>query len=93
MLKRGMSATIKEWLLAAEYVVNEGNHQVILCERGIRSFDGATRNVMDIGAIVLAKQLTHLPVIADPSHATGRREMVLPATPSPFAPSRATDRR
>jgi 3-deoxy-7-phosphoheptulonate synthase len=73
-----MSATIKEWLLAAEYIVNEGNSQVMLCERGIRSFDPATRNVMDVAAIPLVKGLTHLPVIADPSHATGRRSMVTP---------------
>ncbi len=78
MLKRGMSATVKEWLLAAEYVVNEGNKQVMLCERGIRSFDDSTRNVMDVAAVALVKTLTHLPVIADPSHATGRRDMVTP---------------
>ena len=78
MLKRGMAATIKEWLLAAEYVVNEGNGDVMLCERGIRSFDPATRNVMDVAAIPLVKRLTHLPVIGDPSHATGVREMVTP---------------
>ena len=78
MIKRGMSATIKEWLLAAEYVVSEGNGQVILCERGIRSFDDATRNVMDVAAIALVKTLTHLPVVGDPSHATGRRDMVVP---------------
>ncbi|MCO4764491.1 MAG: 3-deoxy-7-phosphoheptulonate synthase [Myxococcales bacterium] len=78
MLKRGMSATIKEWLLAAEYILNAGNEQVILCERGIRSFDSATRNVMDITAVALARTLTHLPIIADPAHATGRRDMVAP---------------
>ncbi len=78
MLKRGMSATVKEWLLAAEYVLSAGNEQVILCERGIRSFDSATRNVMDITAVALARTLTHLPIIADPSHATGRRDMVPP---------------
>jgi 3-deoxy-7-phosphoheptulonate synthase len=78
MLKRGMAATIKEWLLAAEYVLNEGNGDVMLCERGIRSFDSATRNVMDVAAIPLVKGLTHLPVIGDPSHATGVREMVTP---------------
>jgi len=79
MLKRGLSATIQEWLLAAEYVASEGNPEIILCERGIRSFDGATRNVLDVGAIALAKTLTHLPIVADPSHATGRRDLVLPA--------------
>jgi 3-deoxy-7-phosphoheptulonate synthase len=78
MLKRGMSATVKEWLLAAEYIVSEGNDQVILCERGIRSFDSTTRNVMDVAAIAAAKVLTHLPIIADPSHATGRRDLIAP---------------
>ncbi len=78
LLKRGMAATIKEWLLAAEYIVAEGNPNVMLCERGIRSFDDATRNVMDVAAIAMAKQLTHLPIIADPSHATGRRDLVVP---------------
>ena len=79
MLKRGMSATLKEWLLAAEYILAHGNPQVILCARGIRGFDNATRNVLDVGTIALVKQLSHLPVIADPSHATGRRELVVPA--------------
>jgi 3-deoxy-7-phosphoheptulonate synthase len=78
MLKRGMSATIKEWLLAAEYILSGGNEQVILCERGIRGFDDATRNVMDVSAIAMVKELSHLPVIADPSHATGRRTLVAP---------------
>jgi 3-deoxy-7-phosphoheptulonate synthase len=76
VLKRGMSATIKEWLLAAEYLMSAGNEQVALCERGIRSFDTSTRNVMDIAAIAVAKAHTHLPVIADPSHGCGRREHV-----------------
>ncbi|MCA9493415.1 MAG: 3-deoxy-7-phosphoheptulonate synthase [Myxococcales bacterium] len=79
MLKRGLSATISEWLLAAEYLLDAGLHDVMLCERGIRSFDSATRNVLDVGAIALARDLTHLPVVADPSHATGRRELVAPA--------------
>jgi len=79
MLKRGMSATVKEWLLAAEYILAHGNEQVILCARGIRGFDSATRNVLDVGSVALVKQLSHLPVIADPSHATGRRELVVPA--------------
>jgi 3-deoxy-7-phosphoheptulonate synthase len=79
LLKRGMSATIKEWLLAAEYVVDAGNEQVMLCERGIRSFDPATRNVLDVSAIAIAKATSHLPVIADPSHATGKRALVAPA--------------
>ena len=78
LLKRGMSATVKEWLLAAEYIVSEGNSEVILCERGIRSFDDSTRNVMDVAAIAVARQVTHLPIIADPSHATGRRDLILP---------------
>lgn len=76
LLKRGMAATMKEWLLAAEYLLAAGNEDVILCERGIRSFDPATRNVMDIGAIALAKSLSHLPVIGDPSHGTGVRSLV-----------------
>lgn len=76
VLKRGLSATIEEWLLATEYILNEGNSQVILCERGIRSFEPLTRNTVDIGAISLIKELSHLPIILDPSHATGRRKMV-----------------
>ena len=78
MLKRGMDATLEEWLLAAEYILMGGNNQVILCERGIRTFDHTTRNTMDIAAIPLVKQLSHLPVIADPSQATGNREIVGP---------------
>lgn len=78
VLKRGLSATIEEWLLAAEYILAEGNRQVILCERGIRTFETHTRNTMDIGAIAAVKGLSHLPVIADPSHASGRRELVGP---------------
>lgn len=76
LLKRGLSATIEELLLAAEYVLAHGNPNVILCERGIRSFDPHTRNVLDLGAVVALKQLTHLPVIVDPSHAAGKRELV-----------------
>ncbi|MGM0602137.1 MAG: 3-deoxy-7-phosphoheptulonate synthase [Bacillota bacterium] len=78
MLKRGMAATIKEWLLAAEYIMNEGNHDVILCERGVRTFGEETRNTMDLSSIPLVQQLSHLPVIADPSHGTGRWELVTP---------------
>ncbi len=78
LLKRGISATVQEFLLAAEYIMAEGNHQVILCERGIRSFDPATRNVLDLAAAALLKELSHLPVIVDPSHATGRRSLVAP---------------
>jgi 3-deoxy-7-phosphoheptulonate synthase len=76
MLKRGLASTIDEWLLAAEYIVAAGNPNVILCERGIRSFDPQTRNVLDLACVPLLHELTHLPVIVDPSHATGRRELV-----------------
>ncbi len=76
LLKRGLSATIDEWLNAAEYIMAEGNSQVILCERGIRTFENYTRNTLDLSAIVAVKTLSHLPVIIDPSHATGRKEMV-----------------
>ena len=76
LLKRGMAATLDELLFAAEYILSEGNERVILCERGIRGFDGSTRNVFDLAAIPLLHQRTHLPVIADPSHGTGRRELV-----------------
>ncbi len=80
LLKRGLAATLDEFLMAAEYILSEGNPNVILCERGIRSFDPATRNVFDVVSIALLKQRTHLPVIADPSHATGRRDLIEPAT-------------
>src|SRR5215467_13731985 len=76
VLKRGMSATIEEWLLAAEYILSQGNPNVILCERGIRTFEKTTRNTMDISAIPLIKQLSHLPIISDPSQGTGRRDLV-----------------
>jgi 3-deoxy-7-phosphoheptulonate synthase len=76
LLKRGLSATLEEFLLAAEYILACGNANVVLCERGIRSFDTFTRNVLDLGAVVALKQLTHLPVIVDPSHAAGKRELV-----------------
>ncbi len=76
MLKRGLSATIEEWLLAAEYIVAAGNPKVILCERGIRSFDPQTRNLLDLACVPILHELTHLPVIVDPSHGTGRRELV-----------------
>lgn len=78
VLKRGMSATIEEWLLAAEYILSQGNRNVILCERGIRTFEKITRNTMDISAIPLIKQLSHLPIISDPSQGTGRRDLVAP---------------
>jgi 3-deoxy-7-phosphoheptulonate synthase len=76
LLKRGMSSTIKELLMSAEYIVAHGNPNVILCERGIRTFETATRNTCDIAAIPVLNELTHLPVILDPSHATGRRSLV-----------------
>ena len=79
LLKRGMSATLEEFLLAAETILLTGNEQVVLCERGIRTFDSYTRNCLDVGGIAALKRLTHLPVIADPSHATGRRELVCDA--------------
>ena len=78
LLKRGMAATIEELLLSAEYLLAEGNHDVILCERGIRGFDTATRNVFDLTAIPVVHKLSHLPIIADPSHGTGLREKVIP---------------
>lgn len=78
MIKRGLSATIEEWLLAAEYVMAQGNRQVILCERGIRTFETATRNTFDLNAVAYAKRVSHLPVIADPSHATGKWQLVTP---------------
>ena len=78
LLKRGMSATIEEWLMAAEYILAEGNEQVVLCERGIRTFETYTRNTLDLSAVSLIKNLSHLPVIVDPSHATGRPELIAP---------------
>ncbi len=78
ILKRGLAATIDEFLMAAEYILSHGNPNVVLCERGIRSFDNYTRNVLDLGAVAALKQLTHLPVIVDPSHAVGKRELVAP---------------
>ena len=76
LLKRGMSATIEELLMAAEYIMSGGNHNIILCERGIRTFEKYTRNTMDISAIPVVKEHSHLPIIADPSHGTGRRDKV-----------------
>jgi len=78
LIKRGISATIEEWLLSAEYVLSGGNNDVILCERGIRTFETATRNTFDISAIPVVKKLSHLPIVADPSHGAGRRDMVPP---------------
>ncbi len=78
LLKRGMSATIQEWLLAAEYIMAGGNYDIILCERGIRTFETYTRNTFDISAIPVIDKLSHLPIVGDPSHATGRRDKVMP---------------
>ncbi|NIM11123.1 MAG: 3-deoxy-7-phosphoheptulonate synthase [Candidatus Aminicenantes bacterium] len=78
MIKRGLSATIDEWLMAAEYVVTGGNHKVMLCERGIRTFEPKTRNTLDISAIPVLKELTHLPIVVDPSRAVGFRDKVIP---------------
>lgn len=78
ILKRGLSATISEWLMAAEYIMSEGNHNVILCERGIRTFETATRNTLDISAVPVVKELSHLPIIIDPSHSGGHRQYVRP---------------
>jgi len=85
MLKRGLSATIKEFLLSAEYIVTHGNPNVMLCERGIRTFETATRNTLDMAAIPLLNELTHLPVIVDPSHGTGKRSLVRPLAKAPVA--------
>jgi 3-deoxy-7-phosphoheptulonate synthase len=85
LLKRGMMSTIEEFLLAAEYIMNEGNHNIILCERGIRTFETYTRNTLDLGAVALIKELSHLPVIVDPSHATGKRSLVSPLAKAAIA--------
>jgi 3-deoxy-7-phosphoheptulonate synthase len=78
LLKRGPSATVKEWLLAAEYLLSGGNANVVLCERGIKTFETATRNTLDLAAVALVKELSHLPVLADPSHGTGLRSLIAP---------------
>jgi 3-deoxy-7-phosphoheptulonate synthase len=85
LLKRGLSATIKEWLMAAEYIMSRGNQEVILCERGIRTFETATRNTLDISAVPLLKQLTHLPVMVDPSHGVGKWDLVAPMSKAAIA--------
>ncbi|MGE5256736.1 MAG: 3-deoxy-7-phosphoheptulonate synthase [Hyphomicrobiales bacterium] len=85
LLKRGLSGTIEEWLMSAEYILSEGNSQVVLCERGIRTFEPYTRNTLDLSAIPVLKKLTHLPIIVDPSHATGMREKVSPMARSAVA--------
>jgi 3-deoxy-7-phosphoheptulonate synthase len=78
LLKRGLAATLDEWLLAAEYIMSEGNYQVVLCERGIRTFAQHTRNTLDLAAIPAVRRISHLPVIVDPSHGTGKNYMVTP---------------
>lgn len=85
MLKRGLSATIEEWLNAAEYIMNEGNFNVILCERGIRTFETQTRNTLDLSAVPLIKRLSHLPIIVDPSHGTGKWRLVAPMSRAAIA--------
>ena len=85
LLKRGMMSTIKEWLMSAEYILANGNFNVVLCERGIRTFEDATRFTMDISAIPVVKRLSHLPIIADPSHATGKWGLVTPVARAAIA--------
>lgn len=85
LLKRGPSATVKEWLLAAEYLLAGGNVNVVLCERGIKTFETATRNTLDLAAVALAKELSHLPVLADPSHGTGLRNLITPMSKAAVA--------
>lgn len=85
LLKRGLASTIEEFVMAAEYILSHGNPDVVLCERGIRSFDNYTRNVLDLGAVAALKQITHLPVIVDPSHAVGKRELVAPVAKAAVA--------
>jgi 3-deoxy-7-phosphoheptulonate synthase len=85
LLKRGMNATVEEFLLAADYILQEGNPQLILCERGIRTFETATRNTLDISAVPLIKQLSHLPIFVDPSHASGKRSLILPLSRAALA--------
>ncbi len=85
LLKRGLSATIEEWLMAAEYIMAEGNYDIVLCERGIRTFETYTRNTLDIGAVPVAKSLSHLPVIVDPCHSTGNWRLVSPLSKAAIA--------
>jgi 3-deoxy-7-phosphoheptulonate synthase len=85
LLKRGMNATVEEFLLAAEYVLESGNRNVLLCERGIRTFEKATRNTLDINAVPLIKQISHLPILVDPSHASGKRNLILPLSRAALA--------
>ena len=85
LLKRGMSSTVKEFLMSAEYILSSGNYNVILCERGIRTFEDGTRFTLDLSAVSLIKQLSHLPVIVDPSHATGNRDLIGPMSRAAIA--------
>jgi 3-deoxy-7-phosphoheptulonate synthase len=85
ILKRGLAATVDEWLMAAEYILSEGNYQVVLCERGIRTYETSTRNTLDLSAVPSAKRLSHLPIIVDPSHGTGKRYLVNPLSKAAVA--------
>lgn len=85
LLKRGMSATVEEWLMAAEYIAQRGNLDIVLCERGIRTFEPSTRNTLDISAVPVVQALSHLPIIVDPSHAAGRKDLVVPLTRASIA--------
>lgn len=85
LLKRGLASTMEEWLMAAEYIMSEGNENVILCERGIRTYETSTRNTFDVSAIPVSKELSHLPIIGDPSHATGRYQLVAPVAKAAVA--------
>ncbi len=85
LLKRGLSSTIKEWLMSAEYIMSRGNHQVIMCERGIRTFEDSTRNTLDLSAVSVIKHLSHLPVIVDPSHGTGKWRWAIPMSKAAVA--------
>ncbi len=85
LLKRGMTATIEEWLMAAEYIAQRGNLDVVLCERGIRTFEPSTRNTLDISAVPVVQATSHLPVIVDPSHAAGRKDLVVPLSRAAIA--------
>jgi 3-deoxy-7-phosphoheptulonate synthase len=85
LLKRGVAATVKEWLSAAEYLLDGGNDEVVLCERGIKTFDSGLRNTLDLASVALVKELTHLPVIVDPSHAIGKRALIAAATKAALA--------
>ena len=85
LFKRGSSTTIDEWLNAAEYIMSEGNYNVVLCERGIRTFETATRNTLDISAVPVIKSLSHLPIVVDPSHAAGKAQYILPLSKAAIA--------